>query len=103
MHDDLIKVAGCDKNVGLTKGLNFAIRSCECEYTAIVGSGDICKQSRLNRQVEELDSHPDAVFCDLATICEDEVSGKLFYDESFDEKLVKRGDIESRCPLLMDL
>lgn len=98
LQDDRIKIVGYDKNIGLTKGLNRAIESCETDFIAVVGSGDICKPRRLELQVKALLANPEAVFCATAAICEDEVTGRLFYDESFDKAIVEQADIVSVVP-----
>ena len=98
LRDDRIEVVGYGENIGLTKGLNRAIESSEADYVAVVGSGDICKPNRLECQVDALLVNPKAVFCASAAICEDEVTGRLFYDESYDKSTIEQADIVNVVP-----
>jgi glycosyltransferase involved in cell wall biosynthesis len=98
LRDDRIEVVGYGENIGLTKGLNRAIESSEADYVAVVGSGDICKPNRLECQVDALLANPKAVFCASAAICEDEVTGRLFYDESYDKSTIEQADIVNVVP-----
>ena len=96
--DPRLYVYAYEYNIGLTKGLNEAIKAYDCEYVAIVGSGDECHPDRIMRQVESLDANPDAVLCATASICVDEITGQRFSDEYFDEEIVCQKDIEQVVP-----
>jgi cellulose synthase/poly-beta-1,6-N-acetylglucosamine synthase-like glycosyltransferase len=51
-------------SIGLTKTLNVLLRESESEFIARVDSGDVCAATRLERQLEYLQTNPD-----VAAVC----------------------------------
>lgn len=96
--DDRITIHHYPSNVGLTTGLNNAIRSTDADYIAIVGSGDECHPDRIARQVAALDNDPAAAFCATASVTIDPLTHTVFSDESFDKGRIEYGDITEQCP-----
>lgn len=98
LKDPRFNVFVYPSNVGLTQGLNYACSLGDFEYIAVVGSGDECDPERLAQQVEALDTNPDAVFCGTKSLSIDELTGCVFFDDSFDKKIIKRNDLLHSVP-----
>ena len=58
-HDDRIKYFKNDKNIGITLSRNKLLKMATGEYVAIFDHDDISVPTRLSKQIEYLDSHPD--------------------------------------------
>lgn len=61
--DPRIKIIKNDKNIGLTKSLNKAMKIASGEYIARMDSDDICYPKRFEKQVEFLNTNQDIVVC----------------------------------------
>jgi len=59
--DQRIRVINNEKNIGLTKSLNFALDIAQGEYIARMDADDISYPKRLEEQVKFLDEHPDYI------------------------------------------
>lgn len=57
--DSRIKIISNEKNLGLTKSLNVAIRESKGEYLARLDAGDLSLPERIEKQVTFLDKNPD--------------------------------------------
>ena len=60
-QDSRIRVFVNEKNIGLTKSLNFAARKARGKYFARMDADDIALPLRFEKQVEFLNSNPDVV------------------------------------------
>jgi len=87
-----------DSNLGFTQGLNLALSKTDADYIAIVGSGDSCDPRRIERQVQALESNPDAVFCATASTTTDPLSGVTFFDSDYSKEVITFSDIAEHCP-----
>jgi len=61
--DSRIKVTNNEKNIGLTKSLNKGLKMAKSEYIARMDADDISLPTRLQKQVEFMDSHPKVGVC----------------------------------------
>ena len=61
--DDRIKVIKNEQNLGITKSLNRALSVAKGEFVARMDADDISFESRFEKQVEFLRSHPDHIVC----------------------------------------
>lgn len=61
--DDRIKVINNKQNLGLTRSLNIAINSSSGKYIARMDADDISMPTRLEKQVEFMESHPNVIVC----------------------------------------
>lgn len=98
LNDPRFNIFIYPSNVGLTQGLNYACLLGDFDYIAVVGSGDECDPERLDQQVKVLDTNPDAVFCGTKSLSIDELTGCVFFDDSFDKKIIKRNDLLHSVP-----
>jgi hypothetical protein len=57
-HDHRIRRVDNEKNIGITKSLNFGLETVRGEYVARMDADDISSPQRLTRQVECLDANP---------------------------------------------
>ncbi len=58
-RDPRIKIITNEKNIGLTKSLNKAIKMAQGEYIARQDADDISSPQRLEKQIEFLENHPE--------------------------------------------
>lgn len=98
LNDERIIVFQNKENIGITASFNEALKRCSSEYIAIIGSGDECAPERISKQVAYLEKHSDAAFCACKSITVDEVTGKLFKDESHNNTLITHKDIIDTVP-----
>lgn len=98
LGDSRIRIYRHPENYGLTRGLNNALSQTDAEFIAIVGSGDSCHASRIERQVLALDDRPDAVFCATASTTFDPVRRTTFFDSRHDSATITLTDIQEECP-----
>ena len=96
--DPRLRVTRFEKNLGLTRGLNWAISEFEGDYIAIWGSGDESHPDRIARQVQALEIDKTRVLCATASLSIDVVSGDTFVDESFSRHDIVLADIQETCP-----
>ncbi len=59
INDPRIRLVDNSKNLGLTLSLNKGLRLANGEFVARIDSDDIAEPTRLERQVDYLDTHPD--------------------------------------------
>ncbi|WPV00223.1 glycosyltransferase family 2 protein [Mucilaginibacter sp. cycad4] len=59
-NDPRVKIIQNKPNKGFTKSLIDVISGLDCKYVAIHGSGDISLPTRIEKQVEFLEAHPEA-------------------------------------------
>ncbi|WP_417242617.1 glycosyltransferase family 2 protein [Celeribacter sp.] len=85
-------------NIGLTNGLNDAIQRAKGDYIAVVGSGDTCAPDRLEKQVAALEADQEARFCACRSVTIDEVSGRQFSDEHFQNVRIEKENVAEVCP-----
>lgn len=62
LKDNRIVLIENEKNIGLTKSLNIAIKHATGDYIARMDSDDISERNRLEKQVEYLEKHKDVDF-----------------------------------------
>lgn len=98
LNDERIRTYRHPVNIGLTKGLNWALEQASTDYVAIVGSGDECHPERIERQVAALDASPQAVFCATASTTSDPITGAVFIDSHFSRPIITHDDVAERCP-----
>lgn len=61
--DKRIVVLKNDKNMGITKSLNRALKIAKGEFVARMDADDICLQQRFEKQVEYLTKHKEVIVC----------------------------------------
>jgi len=61
VDDPRIRVISNEKNIGLTKSLNFALDIAQGEYIARMDADDVSYPKRLEEQVKFLDENPDHI------------------------------------------
>ncbi|WP_338608848.1 glycosyltransferase family 2 protein [Pelagibacterium nitratireducens] len=98
LNDPRFNIYRHEANLGLTPGLNLALRRTRAKYIAIVGSGDECHPERIERQVAALERAPDAVFCATASTTTDPITKTTFYDSAHHRETIVFNDIRTHCP-----
>lgn len=80
-----------ESNIGLTKSLNIALKSCSGLYIARMDSDDISLPERFEKQIEYLEENPEIVLCgaNIAGFSEN----KILYDSSLDYYRCKKSEI----------
>ena len=61
--DDRIKIIKNEQNLGITKSLNRGLAVAKGEFVARMDADDISLETRFEKQVEFLRSHPDHIVC----------------------------------------
>ncbi|MCR5226161.1 MAG: glycosyltransferase [Eubacterium sp.] len=61
--DRRIRIIKNEKNLGIVAGQNLLISEAKGEYIAVMDCDDISYPTRLEKQVEFLDKHPDYILC----------------------------------------
>lgn len=61
--DNRIKLIVNEKNIGLTKSLNKALRLAQGKYVIRMDSDDISLPERFRNQVDYMEEHPDVIVC----------------------------------------
>lgn len=61
--DERIKILKNEKNLGITKSLNRGLAVAKGEFVARMDADDISLETRFEKQVEFLKSHPDHIVC----------------------------------------
>lgn len=98
INDPRLKIIKYDKNLGLTLGLNKAIEMTNADYVAIVGSGDLCHQDRIKKQVEALEEDIKANFCATNSVSINVENGDRFIDDIFDGYRIEEKDLVYKVP-----
>lgn len=98
-NDSRLRIHKHEANIGLTAGLNWAIQHTDSEYIAIIGSGDSCDATRLQKQVEALERDPLAAFCATKSVTYDPVQDLYFDDEEASvSPVIRFDDLKHVCP-----
>lgn len=95
IKDERLKIFRSKKNKGTVRTINELTKKCNGEYVAIIGSDDIWKKDKIEKQVDYLDKHDDvgAVFC-LADII-NEQGKKYVPDGGFNVDIFKYENVSS--------
>ncbi len=60
-HDNIVLIRN-ERNMGLNYTLNHCLEYADTEYVARMDGDDVCKPTRLEREIDFLDSHPEYAF-----------------------------------------
>lgn len=95
IKDDRIKIFYSKKNKGTVRTVNELMKKCSGDYIAIIGSDDVWKPEKLEKQVNYLDKHKNigAVFC-LADII-NEYGEKYVPDGGFNVDIFRPDNVSS--------
>lgn len=80
--DERIKLYKNQKNLKISKTLNFAISKTKGEYIARMDADDISDLTRIEKQISFLENHQDIDFCGTAIRFFGEIEQDLFYKEN---------------------
>ena len=95
IKDPRLKVFCSKKNKGTVKTINELMEKCKGDYIAIIGSDDIWKKNKIEKQVKYLKNHINigAVFTTAEVIDE---NGDLYVDDdAFNDEVFKKENMSS--------